>query len=258
MGFGMTGAMWRPMVEELSQHHRCAVYDHPGLGASPGPAPCTMAELAGAARGLLDRLGWDRAHIVGISMGGMVAQELALEVPARVLSLTLLATHAGGPLGALPTWKGLLVLAAPLGRGWKLQRLLYPRAFRSQEPTQLEARTRAQLAQHAPRASLRAQLRAVVGHDTRARLRELRVPTLVIEAGLDRLVRPSRTRALAAAIPGCRYVRLPEAGHGLIVQEQRAIGAMVREHLDRADQNVRNTVVDSTEAEVHAPSRHSR
>jgi 3-oxoadipate enol-lactonase len=258
MGFGMTGAMWRPLVEELCTRHRCAIYDHPGLGASPGPAPTSMAGLAQAARRLLDELGWERAHIVGISMGGMVAQELALEIPARVLSLTLLATHAGGPLGALPPWKGLLVLAAPRSRGWKLQHILYPRAYRRKDPSGLQARTRAQLDQHVPREALRAQLRAVLRHDTRTRLQSLQVPTLVVEAGQDRLVRASRTRALAAAIPRCRFVRLPEAGHGLIVQEQQAIGALVRDHLAKADQNVTNTVVDSTDAEVHASSRHSR
>jgi 3-oxoadipate enol-lactonase len=263
MGFGMTGAMWRPVVEELSPQHRCAIYDHPGLGASPGPAPRSMAGLAAAARGVLDRLGWERAHIVGISMGGMVAQELALEVPSRVISLVLLATHAGGPLGALPPWEGLLVLASPRSRGWKLQRLLYPRSFRRQDPSQLQQRTRAQLAQRVPREALRAQLRAVLGHDTRTRLQALQVPALVIEAGQDRLVRASRTRALAAAIPRCRYVRLPEAGHGLIVQEQQAVGALLREHFAlhepaRADQNVTNTVVDSTDTELHASSRHNR
>ena len=237
MGFGMTGAMWGPLVPHLSSDYQVAVYDHPGTGPrarhTPEPSPRSMLGLCLAAVGVLDALSWEKAHIVGVSMGGMISQELAIRFPERVLSLSLLATHAGGPGAVVPTLPGLMVLAAPRGQRWKLAHLLYPSEYRRAHAHVVSQRTEEQLAQYVPRDAIRAQLTAVLRHDTRARLSSVRAPALVVEAALDRLIRPALTRDIARRIPGARLVRLPDAGHGLVVQEAERLAALLREHLSQ-------------------------
>lgn len=236
MGFSMTGAMWAPLLPALSARHRCATYDHRGTGASPDGAPDTMAALAADALGVLDALGWARAHVVGVSMGGMVAQELALAAPERLRSLALLATHPGGPGAILPTPAGLAALLAPAPAPWKLARLLYPRPVRERlGAAEVARRTTEQLGLRVPPATRRAQLRAIRAHDTRARLGRITAPTLVVEPGADRLVRPTHSARLAAAIPGARRLVLPDAGHGLVHSHAGPLSEALLEHFAAAE-----------------------
>src|SRR4051812_2177787 len=103
MGMSGTHLSWgEPFLQELRQNFEVCVYDHRGVGhSSPTEPGFTIADLADDAAGLLDELGWDSPHVVGISMGGMIAQELALRHPDRIRTLTLGCTYPGGPGGAL-------------------------------------------------------------------------------------------------------------------------------------------------------------
>ena len=102
MGFGLTGNTWLPQIRGLKESHRVVWYDHPGIGRSTlGRLKYDMTWLADQAIGILDKLNWQNAHVVGVSMGGMIAQQMALKHGHRVRSLTLMATTAGGPLGHL-------------------------------------------------------------------------------------------------------------------------------------------------------------
>lgn len=237
MGFGMPGAMWEPQVEGLSQRHRVACYDHRGIGQSDTlSGVCRIRDLAADARRLLDELGWERAHVVGVSMGGMVAQELALAAPERLLSLSLIATHAGGPLGIVPTLQGLKLFARanllPVKERPKaLVELLYPPAYRSQVKVELLSdRLQAGLRSRAEPRTLRAQLFAVVTHDTRRRLAKIRTPTLVVKPEQDLLVRPRHSELLLAGIPGAKLLSLPEGGHGCVFQCAERLNAALLEH----------------------------
>jgi pimeloyl-ACP methyl ester carboxylesterase len=259
MGFMMPGRAWRLVLPHLGPRDLCT-FDNRGAGDSEAPAgPYTMAMMAGDARGLLDHLGWQRAHVVGVSMGGMVAQHLALAAPERLASLTLIATHAGGPLHLLPPAAGLRPfveanLLAALGRSVSrlspglrgplararyaaLARLLFSDDYlRSNDLEAVTALLRHDFEPPAPEAGRKGQLAAVLRHRTADRLQALAgLPTLVIKAPEDRLIDPRHSDALAAAIPGARLVSLDGAGHGLIRQIPERLGGLLAGHFAVAE-----------------------
>lgn len=245
MGLAMPGRAWRFVVPHLDPDRDVVFYDHRGAGASDAPAhasvPYSMARLAADARELMDHLGWRQAHVVSISMGGMVAQHFALTYPERVRSLTLMATHAGGPTGRLPTPRGAwLFMRAFFAKGrarWiALAELLFPRAYREQVGEQWLVDVLSKDLTPGPKNAGRfGQLRAVAGHDTRRRLGELgHIRTLVVIAAQDLLVRPAATRELHRRIPGARLVVMPDAGHGLIRQVGEALGRELHAHFASA------------------------
>ncbi len=240
MGFGMRGAVWLPQVQDLQRDHTLAWFDNRGIGESePTPPRFGMVDLAADALRVADQLGWSDFHLVGVSLGGMVSQELALLAPERVRSLTLIATHAGGPLGILPTLRGLYhwinaAFGPQLRRVEHLTRLLYPASFLATvNPEELRARMQLQVGRKPPTRTALRQLVAVIRHDTRLRLRAIRPPTLVIQPKGDLLVRPFHSALLHAAIPGARLVAIEDAGHGLTFHAAAAVNAAIRDHIAR-------------------------
>lgn len=235
MGMGMRGRVWRPQVEELSRDHRLVTFDNRGVGDSEeAPGAWGMKDMAGDALRVMDAAGWDRAHVVGVSMGGMIAQELALAAPSRVTSLTLIATHAGGPSSRVPPLRGVrgflqVNLLPPEERHHALAYLLYPADYlRVADRGAMARRMEEQLGSRpSPRTRL-GQLRAVMTHDTRSRLASLRMPVQTIRAGRDGLVSPREQARLASLVPGDDDVLYDFAGHGLIFQCARAINARLR------------------------------
>lgn len=234
MGFGMPGIAWQPEIDRLAPTHRVAWYDTRGIGRSTfGRGPLSMATLADDAVAVMDRLDWPEATVVGVSMGGMVAQHVALRHRARVHSLVLIATHPGGWFALPPGPDGIRgFLRANRARGDArldaLRTLLYPpgaRDVRRADPG-LEALAR----NPAPRRVRLAQLGAIAAHDVRDRLPELAgIPTWVLRPDLDILVPPDASDALAAAIPGARLLTFPEAGHGVTVQCANAVSECIAE-----------------------------
>ncbi len=242
MGLGMRGLAWRPQVEGLAPTHRLLTFDNRGIGESDdGPRGLSMALMADDARRVLDAAGWDDAHVVGVSMGGMIAQELAIRAPARVRSLSLIATHAGGPITWRPPLTGLrgfleVNLLPPEQRFAALAYLLYPADFlRVVDRAQIVQRMRDQLGGRASATARRRQLAAVMRHDTRARLASVTAPGLVICAGRDALVRPAACRALGRQLPGARLVELDQAGHGVTFQCARVVNGHLARHIARAE-----------------------
>ena len=149
MGFMARGHGWRSQVEALSQTYQTVWFDHRGVGESPGPAASSMKDFSRDCVALLDHLGWENAHIFGVSMGGMIAQELALQAPTRVRSLTLIVTQSGGVTSMIPTRTGIpLFLGAqfartPERRIQSLKSLLVPFAPRSpSEEREIDRRLR--------------------------------------------------------------------------------------------------------------------
>ncbi len=114
MGYGQYSAHWATLIPPLSQEYRVISFDNRGTGRSDKPdIPYTMKMMADDAKGLLDAIGIDSAHVFGISMGGMIAQELALNYPDKVISLILGCTLCGGTKAILPTPEALAFLLSP-------------------------------------------------------------------------------------------------------------------------------------------------
>lgn len=241
MGLGMRGALWRPQVDALSRGHRVATYDHLGLGGSERPTRRpTTPRMARDALRVLDALGWRDAHVVGVSMGGMIAQEVALAAPSRVRSLTLIATHAGGARAALPPLEGLLWFArantsAPSGRVRALARLLYTPEFLARGGARVDERLAQMLGARAPAETVLGHVGAVLRHGAARRLEHVGAPTLVVRPGRDILVRSRNSELLARRIPGARLLRLDDAGHGVTFERSRELNAAIAAHVAAAE-----------------------
>jgi 3-oxoadipate enol-lactonase len=241
MGLGMRGAVWSAQTPVLARHHRVATFDNRGVGSSEGgPRFATMGDFAADTIAVADALGWDRFHLVGVSMGGMVAQETALKHASRLRSLSLIATHGGGR-SRIPPAKGLarfvsLRTGGPDVRLERLKRLLYPEEYLKRvDPVKMNQHMADRVAAPPGAAAVRRQVSAVMRHNTLSRLPALGVPTLVVQPGLDQLVDPAASEHLAAAIPGSTLVRFPSAGHGVILQEAEALNARLLEHFASHD-----------------------
>lgn len=238
MGFGMRGAVWQPQIEGLGEQLHMAWFDNRGMGESDPVGPLfRMADLAADAASVANALGWDEFHVVGVSLGGMIAQELALSQPSRVLSLTLIATHSGGLLGVLPTARGLYHwVNAAFGREHQrvnhLVSLLYPASFvAAMGAKTLMDRMRGRVGNKPPRRTALAQLYAVIRHNTSNRLRAIAAPTLVIQPTGDLLVRPFHSARLAKLVPGARLLPVAEGGHGLTFHAAAEVNAAILAHV---------------------------
>lgn len=233
MGFGMQRVAWRHQMAGLRSDFTVCAFDNRGVGESTaGTLRIGLGHMADDAVGLMDALGWDSAHIVGVSMGGMTAQHIALHHRSRVRSLSLIATHAGGALHhttpRLPALR--LFLAANRAKGDArldvLRALLYPPG---QAP--VEEDSFSEVAVPAEGRTRFTQFASILTHHTARQLHRLEgLPTLVIRPDADILVPPSCSDALARAIPGARLVSIPNAGHGVTAQMPDLVNALLREH----------------------------
>lgn len=211
-------------------------YNHRDVGEStPVHAAFTIEDLADDAAGLLDELGWPSAHVVGVSMGGVVAQELALRHPDRVASLLLGCTHTGG--GGLPaTVPEALVSAAVPGDAAATLRNVFRAGVRDLErvrPGAWEEYGNAALTQPVSARTTTLQIDAVARHSTAGRLHRITVPTHVVHGDTDRLVPVEAGEELASAIGGARLTVLP-AGHFFWLEHPEMTAELVAESVSRA------------------------
>jgi len=237
MGMSGTKHHWGERVlEELRSDFETIVYDHRDAGDSTRTGqPFTIADLAGDAAGLLDALGLDSAHVMGISMGGMVAQELALAHPERIASLTLGCTYCGGEGSVLASEAVMRRLAeamtsgdraTAIRAGWEVN--VSP-SFAADEDAY--ARFLATGMRYGlPVEVIMRQMQAITGHDTSARLPGLGVPTLVAHGTLDELLPVHNGHMIAGLIPGSRLEILEGIGHMFFLERPERTAELVREH----------------------------
>jgi pimeloyl-ACP methyl ester carboxylesterase len=240
-GVGVHGDGWQPQTDDLSRSFTCITFDNRGMGRSqPAGRPPTTELMAADALAILDAEQVPAAHVIGHSLGGVVAIELALVARSRVASLSLLCTFSGGKAAAPMTprmlWLGLRtrVGTAAMRRRAFLRLVMPPGAVVDRHAAaRLADLFGHDLADQPPIASQ--QLRALRLSDTSGRLTELNgVPTLVMTGAHDPIGPPSAGRALAAGIAGAEYVEVADASHGLPISHAKLTNERLRGHLGRA------------------------
>ncbi len=232
MGLAADSQAWMFQVPDLAPHYRVISFDNRGVGRSSKPAgPYTIAGMADDAAGLLHALGVERAHVVGVSMGGMIAQELVLRHPARVRGLVLGCTYPEPDAEIHRTREQSITdLGGSFGTDGEVQldfakidpmtvfQSLMPRVFTpaflmSDLPTLMQLFGGA-LQWGISMDAIFAQAGAAMAHRTSDRLPQITAPTLVITGDADLLIPPSNSDILARAIPNARLVKIPGGSHG--------------------------------------------
>ena len=234
MGLGYPSDMWHRTRPVLDQHYRTIVLDNRGVGRSempPGPYPIEM--MASDAVAVLDAAGVGKAHVFGISMGGMIAQELTLRKPDRVRSLILGCTACGGPLAVRSEPEATQML---MSRGYmtaeQAAEAALPFIYDASTP---RARIDEDLAIRRPwfprPEAYTAQLTGILAWEAYSRLAQITTPTLVIHGENDRLVPPGNGKLIAQSIPGAKLVLLPHAGHIFPTDQSDASHSAILEFL---------------------------
>jgi 3-oxoadipate enol-lactonase len=219
MGMGLSGGAWWRTVATLSRDYRVITFDNRGVGRSRGLTPAYTTEaLADDAAAVLDALGVADAHVYGLSLGGMVAQQIALRHPRRVRSLVLGATTPGGRLARLPDDEVLTFFRtrSQLSREdatWASVEFNYGQRCRDLHPDRIAEDVRRRLAYNFDESAYQAQLMAAALHNCTNRLSRIEVPALVIHGEEDRVVPVENAHLIASRLRNGRLHLLPDTGH---------------------------------------------
>ena len=220
----------------IAQHFEILAYDQRGLGQTSRPdIPYTMVDYADDANALLDALGWDRCLVMGISFGGMVAQEFALRYPQRVERLVLACTSSGGPGGASYPLHELADLSVEeyARRMIPLRDIRRHAIWREADPEQFQVLFDQTLAgmqvgadEPGRKIGARRQLEARALHDTYDQLPNLRMPVYICGGLYDGIAKPTNLKSMQKQIPGSR-LELFDGGHLFYIQDHRAFERIV-------------------------------
>ena len=263
MGLGAQMTLWPDeLVEALATRgFRVIRYDNRDIGLSqkmegarapglrtqivrkligfPPPVPYTLADMAADGIGLLDALGIDRAHVVGASMGGMIAQLMAINHPERLLSLTSIMSTTGNPRLPRADKHAMNTLIAPLpsmeeadlvAHGINVQKAIGSPGFAADEERRRQ-RVTALVRRSVHPAGLPRQLAAVIDDgDRRERLKRVTTPTLVLHGEDDPLIKVAAGRETAAHIPNAKLVTIPGWGHDIPLQLIDRVAQEIADH----------------------------
>lgn len=235
MGLGCSSAMWFRIAPQLARTHRVILLDNRGSGQTQ--AQCALVHripaMAGDVAAVLDAAGETSAHVVGFSMGGMVAQQFAVDHPARLRSLALLGTHPGSPWAVQAAGPVLRLLfeKAHMSAEDSL-RQMRPHTYGHQTAdTLFEEDALVRLANMPTARDYQAQLYGLIYWSVYARLAGITAPTLVMHGLEDALIPADNGRLLAARIPGARLVELPTASHWLMTDASALCIETLQQHL---------------------------
>lgn len=234
-GLGGSAESWQPQLDALGPGRRCIAWTMPGYGPSPPLRALTIATLAGAAAELLSAIGVEEAHVVGHSLGGFVAQELALANPDRVDRLVLLATTAAfGKPGSSFNDEFLTARLEPLDQGRApadLASAVVDSLVAEDTPAATRRAAVASMAQISADA-YRQALRALVAWDGRDRIAAISSPTLCVAGELDQTAPVRAMERLAALVPGAVVEVVPGCGHLVNLERPDELSRLLMRFLD--------------------------
>jgi pimeloyl-ACP methyl ester carboxylesterase len=233
MGLGYTSALWHRTRPALSQHFRTIAFDNRGVGLSGvPPGPYSIATMASDAAAVLDAAGVARAHVFGVSMGGMIAQEFALQYPARTRSLILGCTAAGGPSAVRAESKVADVLMARGMTPEQAREAILPYIYDAATPQEkIDEDIRVRQPWLPTPAGYMAQLLAILAWESYSRIAQIAAPTLVIHGESDDLVPPGNGELIAGRIPGAKLALLKHASHLFLTDQTEAAHKEILEFL---------------------------
>jgi pimeloyl-ACP methyl ester carboxylesterase len=238
-GLGLSGGAWWRTVEALAPKMRVVTFDHRGVGQSESPSYAYTTEaMADDAISIIDALGLDRVHLYGFSLGGMVAQQVALRHPGRVQSLVLGGTHSGGRRASVPDPDVIAFFRRRVGMpseqaAWASVPYNYGPRSRADQVDRIAEDVERRLRNPFNELAYRAQLLAGSMHNCYGRLARIRAPTLVVHGAQDRIIPVANAYTTAERVPGAQVKILEEAGHLYPTEEpavEGAIGAFFAAH----------------------------
>ncbi|MEQ9618241.1 MAG: alpha/beta hydrolase [Deltaproteobacteria bacterium] len=265
-GLGYSAWMWYKQIPELSERYQLIVFDNRGAGNTDKPdSEYTIEIMADDAAGLLRTLGVESAHVLGISLGGFIAQELALRHPDLVKSLVLVSTNSGSRRNTITKysqlWNGYLKLWGFLpgimetsGKAsipgkiepyyglpkeekirYGLMSAFTPEYYRN-NPDEIDRIVEWRLSNPQPTYAWKRQFRAGVQFDSSERASLIKQPTLVINGSEDKIVTPESAKALSDTIPASRFVLFEESGHLLFIEQSDKFNSTVLGFLDEVSE----------------------
>jgi pimeloyl-ACP methyl ester carboxylesterase len=235
MGLGYPSCAWHRTRPVLSNRYRTIALDNRGVGRSEmPPGPYSIALMASDAAAVLDAAGVQSAHVFGFSMGGMIAQEFALQYPTRVRSLLLGCTSAGGPHAVQPEPEAIQML---MSRGnmtpEEAAQAAVPFIYHPSTPRKLIEEDLEMRRPWFPKPEAYiAQLQGILGWKSSDRLSRVHAPTLVIHGESDRLVPAGNGKIIAESIPEAKLIMLANASHIFTTDQPEAAHRAILEFLD--------------------------
>ncbi|MDR7076552.1 pimeloyl-ACP methyl ester carboxylesterase [Neobacillus niacini] len=240
MGLSLTSKSWFKTLPALSEQYKVILFDNRGVGQSGKPnSPYSIELMAEDARAVLDAAGVESAHVYGISMGGMIAQRLAIQYPERVRSLILGCTTSGGEKHVQPGAEvSMLMLsrgsstATPEELAWATAPILYSQSFLENHRDLVADDVQRRIEEPVFPYAYMLQLQACAAHDTYNEIEQIKVPVLVIHGDADKLVPYENGETLAEKIPNSEFLTINGAGHIYFTEANDLVNNSVLEFLN--------------------------
>lgn len=238
-GFAAGAWIWFRQTESLSKRFRTITFDPPGIGKSEfRERPAQMNLLADDIANLMRELGIERAHILGASFGGFVAQEFALNYPELTRTLTLSCTSFGGPNHVLPAAEVLIALASTedFNTETRVRRNLLPAfspEFARDHPEIVDQVIEMRMANPVDERAYRWQITAAMTFNAEGKVPDIAAPTLVMSGDADSVVPPQNSRNLATQIPGAELVIMKGGSHLFFIEQADDFNSSVTDFMNR-------------------------
>ncbi len=235
---GLSGDLkwWERLIPELENDFQIITFDNRGAGLTDKPdSKYSIRMFAADTIEFMDKLNLSKAHIFGISMGGMIAQEIALMAPDRIDRLALGCTHSGGKGFYMPPAEAIKQMSlrrkrSPLDIARQTIMLQFGPNFHKKYPEHVKALTKHYLINQPPPLAASRQFWAAWKHNCYDRLPEISMPTLLLAGDADALLPSKNLSVLLSRIPNARLAKLPGCGHAFFIEAPKATAKLLKEH----------------------------